>query len=201
MSQNQPKKGNPSLWVVLILVALIAVATILYFGDFFNSNSNSNTNTVANTNTQTNTNVVLNTNSSTDLTYSNSEYKYSFQYPSNLSAQDYTETNSSMYGGRIVSDIIVPVQEGNPYIQVDVVNDSLNNVKTNIENQNSGKTIDWVSTTVDSKTAKKATILFGSDNYYVNYYLVENSESIYVITTYTTGSAQDEIISEFVFLN
>ena len=66
MPKNTPRKGNPTMWVILIIVVLIAVAAILYFGDFFNTNTNSNTNTVTNTNTETNTNVAVNTNTTTN---------------------------------------------------------------------------------------------------------------------------------------
>ena len=115
MLQNMPKKGNPALWIILIVVVLIAVAAILYFGDFFNANSNTNTNTVLNTNTgtnintvantntannqninsSTNTNGTTNTNSSVDTsdwkTYSNSDYGFAFKYPETWYLKEFTE--------------------------------------------------------------------------------------------------------------
>lgn len=131
MPQNMPKKGNPMMWIILIVVVLIAVAAILYFGDFFNTNTNSNTNTVANTNTGTNTNVATNTNttvnqntntvsntnsetntnnstntnSSVDTsdwkTYSNINYSFSFQYPGNWTLEEKSSNEND--SGKIVS--------------------------------------------------------------------------------------------------
>ncbi|PIS41086.1 MAG: hypothetical protein COT25_04975, partial [Candidatus Kerfeldbacteria bacterium CG08_land_8_20_14_0_20_42_7] len=105
MLQNMPKKGNPALWIILIVVVLIAVAAILYFGDFFNANSN--TNTVANTNTETNTivkenvDLTLNTEIILDTTdwktYNNSNFKYSIKYPSNWIVKESDSLNIGPY--------------------------------------------------------------------------------------------------------
>jgi hypothetical protein len=228
MPQNMPKKGKPALWVILIVVVFIAVATFLYFGDFFSTNTNSNTNTVANTNTKANINVVANTNTTTNQntnsdstntnsqtntnsssntnsstsnrkTYSNDQYNYSFEYPDNFSVQDYTDVNSLTYNSKIVSNIVVPVPSGNPYIQIDIVDDTLENVKTYLANQNSGKTVEWVDSTVDSISVQKAKVLFG-DNYYINYYILEHDSNVYVISTHSSGDSADSVISGFKFL-
>jgi|GEM_PF-2827210 len=98
MPQNTPKKGNPAMWIILIIVVLIAVAAFLYYGGFFDTNTNSNTNTVANTNTGMNTNTEVNTNSenmnTSDIdtsdwkTYENTKYGYSFMYPGDWSVKN-----------------------------------------------------------------------------------------------------------------
>ncbi len=228
MPQNTPKKGNSALWVILVVVVVIAATAFLYFGDYFNTNSNENTNTVANTNMGTNTNAVANTNTTTNQntnsgftntnsqtntnsssitnsstsnrkTYSNDQYNYSFEYPDNFNVQDYTDVNSLTYNSKIVSNIVVPVPSGNPYIQIDIVDDTLGNIKTYLANQNKGKTVVWVDSIVDSVNVQKAKVLFG-DNYYINYYIFEHDSNVYVISTYSSGDNADSVISDFKFL-
>lgn len=113
MPQNQPKKSNPSLWIVLTLVALIAAAAILYFGDFFNTNTNSNANQTDNENTNVsanvnaagnqNTNTSTNTNAGVDTsgwkTYQNTQYGFIFKYP-----QEWIVKNDEVSGGSFQVD-------------------------------------------------------------------------------------------------
>jgi len=219
MPQNTPKKGNPVLWIVLIVVVLIAVAAILYFGDFFNTNTNSNANTTGNANTNTINSANVNSNAYKDnwQKYNNVKYSYSYWHPESWTLKTYDDntpnpTLTSSAQSSCVTNFEPDISTYHPQkgeIQV-CVNIFLNNGQvlkdwyTNYRGLNTTELYNKVTTsdvTLNGQTAIKEEIITGSqpntnvdtewlDGTLQTFYMISGGYIVALTATVTADSTQ-----------
>lgn len=167
-------------------------------------NGNTNAAVNENTNVETNTNAATNTNSTVDTsdwrTYENSEYGFSFRYPANLgSVNEYTVQN--VYNGNLVTIAGISAAEANPFIQVDVVNDTLENVKSYLESSEftpSGESANWQGGMIDGVPFQYDQVDFSSDNtFFQNIHVFERQNYVLVVFTYNSVFEDDKAFETF----
>lgn len=213
------KPTNQVMWVVLGIVVLVVAGGIWYVvakdnGNLNTSNGTNNTNAVVgNSNTANNSNSVAqntnrtnvnasnmnqnnaNVNSQTSTTYTNSTWQYSFRYPSSLHVQDNTRFNTNTYQAKLLSNIVVSgVPEGDSYLIVDVVDDSINTIKGYLEDTE--HISQWSTGTVGSQTAQLGSVSYGT-NSVLSYYLINWQNKVVVVSCFSESCSS--VVPTFTF--
>lgn len=218
---NQPEKstkqGNPAIWVVLVIVLVLILggAYIMFVQE--NEGNTNNANTVVTTNQNVNTanaNTTANENTNVNaitsvidtsdwVTYENEEYGFSFRYPAKLgSVGEYVPPYpNTIFNGNTIQVAGITAGEGDSFIQVYVVNDTLENVKQDIESREFeyyDKVAEWESIQLNSIPVEYArkSINFEND-YFRNIYLFQNNNLVSIVYTFTNAGESDTAISTF----
>lgn len=221
-SPAKPSAGLPK-WIVLTIILIISACGVYLLAEANNVNSNTNSssntgnsengNVNATTNTvsvnQSNTNLSTNTvtNSGTNInspdanswnTYENATYGIRLDYPSTLNVSE--STSSTLFDGLVALRILVPVANGDPYIDIYVVSDSAENVRQDIESREFAyyaKTASWSAKVVgglSGEHARKAVNVAG--DHFEDFYLVQKDDVVLAINTFSAQGLDDSAIAK-----
>lgn len=127
------------------------------------------------------------------VTYINQEHQYSFQYPPTLTVQDYTSLSLSD-NDKLVSRILVPVAEGDYFIEVTKYSGTLDEVKEALRNRTANAI--WLPGTLDMQEAEYTRRSYNLDESFFEYiYLVSREKYVFVVSVF-----DQSILNTFHFL-